>query len=143
MPTLLLHWPGRRYHATPWGHHVNEGLIEWPPSPWRVLRALLSVGYSACGWPADMGKPWQSAPPDPVRALITPLASVAPRYALPPAVGAHSRHYMPMGEFKNGQERTTLVFDTWAQIESGQLAITWDLDLPAEQTALLSHLAHG
>lgn len=26
-------FPARRYHATPWGNHVNEGLIEWPPSP--------------------------------------------------------------------------------------------------------------
>ena len=53
MPTLLLRFPGRRYHATPWGHHVNEGLIEWPPSPWRLLRALLATGYAKCHWPAD------------------------------------------------------------------------------------------
>src|SRR5437867_3663314 len=52
-PTLLLRFPGRRYHATPWGHHVNEGLIEWPPSPWRLLRALLATGYTKLGWPAD------------------------------------------------------------------------------------------
>lgn len=141
MPTLLLRWPGRRYHATPWGHHVNEGLIEWPPSPWRVLRALLGVGYSACGWPAAMDAPWHSSPPQTARALIRALADVAPRYALPPAVGAHSRHYMPMGDFRNGQERTTLVFDTWAQIESGELAITWDVDLPVEQSAVLAELA--
>ena len=28
MPTLRLQFPGGRYHATPWGHHVNEGLVE-------------------------------------------------------------------------------------------------------------------
>lgn len=141
MPTLLLRFPGRRYHATPWGHHVNEGLIEWPPSPWRLLRALLSVGYSACHWPADLDEPWRSSPPEPARAMILALANVVPRYSLPPAIGTHSRHYMPMGEFKNGQERTTLVFDTWAQIEAGELAVTWDVDLSPEQTALLAHLA--
>ncbi|MCL4698873.1 MAG: type I-U CRISPR-associated protein Cas5/Cas6, partial [Burkholderiaceae bacterium] len=141
MPTLLLRFPARRYHATPWGHHVNEGLIEWPPSPWRVLRALLSVGYSACGWTADLDEPWRSSPPESARALILALAGVAPRYGLPPAVGAHSRHYMPMAEFKGGQERTTLVFDTWAQIESGELAITWDVDLRPEQTTMLGELA--
>ena len=31
-----------RFHATPWGRHVNEGEPEWPPSPWRLLRALVS-----------------------------------------------------------------------------------------------------
>jgi CRISPR-associated protein Csb2 len=32
-----------RYHATPWGRHVNEGSTEWPPSPWRLVRALASA----------------------------------------------------------------------------------------------------
>src|SRR5690606_34470106 len=39
MPTVLVEFPGGRYHAPPWGHHVNEGQIEWPPCPWRLLRA--------------------------------------------------------------------------------------------------------
>jgi len=29
-----------RFHATPWGRHVNEGAPEWPPSPYRLVRAL-------------------------------------------------------------------------------------------------------
>lgn len=141
MPTLLLRFPGRRYHATPWGHHVNEGLIEWPPSPWRVLRALLSVGYTACGWPGDIARPWRSDPPDAARALVLALAGVAPRYRLPPAVGTHSRHFMPMAEFKDGRERTALVFDTWAQVDDGELAITWDVDLAPSSGAMLAELA--
>lgn len=141
MPTLLLRFPGRRYHATPWGHHMNEGLIEWPPSPWRVLRALLSVGYTSSLWPASMHEPWRSSPPQAARELILALANVEPRYALPAAAGTHSRHYMPMGEFKKGQERTTLVFDTWAQIESGELAITWDVGLNDGQASLFHDLA--
>lgn len=50
MPTLKLRFPGGRYHATPWGHHVNEGLIEWPPSPWRLLRALIACGFTTQHW---------------------------------------------------------------------------------------------
>lgn len=140
MPTVLLRWPGRRCHATPWGHHVNEGLIEWPPSPWRLLRALLSVGYTACGWPADPSEPWGSSPPPAARRLFERLASVAPSYALPAATAAHTRHYMPTAEFKGGQERTTMVFDTWAQIESGELAIHWDVSLDDEALAVLTAL---
>ncbi len=141
MPTLLLRFPGRRYHATPWGHHVNEGLIEWPPSPWRMMRALLSVGYSALGWAASMDEPWRSPPPAAARSLILKLADVLPSYSLPRAVGAHSRHYMPVGEFERGQERKTLVFDTWAQIERGTLAVTWDVSLAPEEIRMLRQLA--
>lgn len=141
MPTLLLRFPGRRYHATPWGHHVNEGLVEWPPSPWRVLRALLSVGYSACSWPASFDEPWRSLPPEPARSMLLALAGTAPHYKLPPATGAHSRHYMPTAVLENGREDTTLVFDTWAQVESGELAITWDVLLSDDQIEALGQLA--
>ncbi|MGH8571073.1 MAG: type I-G CRISPR-associated protein Csb2, partial [Gammaproteobacteria bacterium] len=39
--TLVLRFPRGRYHATPWGRHVND--VELPPSPWRLLRALYAV----------------------------------------------------------------------------------------------------
>ena len=134
MPTLRLRFPARRYHATPWGHHVNEGLVEWPPSPWRLLRALLATGYAQCNWPA-------SGPPAVARSLIEKLACAAPRFALPDAVGTHSRHYMPMARFKNGREETTLVFDTWAQIDSGEIRVSWDVQITDDERGVLSRLA--
>lgn len=134
MPTLLLRFPARRYHATPWGHHVNEGLIEWPPSPWRLLRSLLATGYTKLHWPGD-------GPPPTARSLIEKLAAVLPCYRLPEAVGTHSRHYMPLARFKKGREDTTLVFDTWAQVDHGALVVRWDVDLSAEESALLAALA--
>ena len=134
MATLRLRFPGRRYHATPWGHHVNEGLIEWPPSPWRLLRALLATGYAKRHWAAE-------GPPPVARSLIEKLAAVTPAYRLPDAIGTHSRHYMPLARFKNGREDTTLVFDTWAQIDDGELTIRWDVELSAEECDELAALA--
>jgi len=134
MPTLIFQFPARRYHATPWGHHINEGLIEWPPSPWRLLRALLSVGYTALGWPDE-------SPPPEARSLIEALAKALPSYHLPTAAGAHSRHYMPSAVLEQGREKTTLVFDTWAQVDEGELAVTWDVALAATELALLGELA--
>lgn len=132
MPTLLLRFPGRRYHATPWGHHVNEGLVEWPPSPWRVLRALISVGYTKLGW--------RAVPPE-GRELFLALAERLPRYRLPPATAAHSRHYMPIGALrKDGVENTTMVFDTWAQIDEGALTIDWEVELSPVQNGCLGSL---
>lgn len=137
MPTLLFRFPGGRYHATPTGHHVNEGLIEWPPSPWRILRALVACGFTT--------QRWNEVPPD-GRELFDTLASVLPSYGLPPASPAHSRHYMPVGILSKGREKTTLVFDSWADVGRGTLAVRWpcELDRPAEDLlgALAAHLGY-
>jgi CRISPR-associated protein Csb2 len=131
MPTLSLRFPGGRYHATPWGHHVNEGLVEWPPSPWRLLRALIACGYSTLGW--------SDVPPE-GRRLIESLAGTLPSFVLPPAVVAHSRHYMPYGVLEKGREKTTLVFDTWADVGDGELILHWPSNLERESSALFSTL---
>jgi CRISPR-associated protein Csb2 len=132
VPTLKVRFPGGRYHATPWGHHVNEGLIEWPPSPWRLLRALIAGGFSSQGW--------TEIPPD-ARQLVNRLAGVLPSYRLPVASAAHTRHFMPVGVLAKGREQTTLVFDTWASVGAGELLIHWPCELNDEETALLGRLA--
>lgn len=132
MPTLLMRFPGGRYHATPFGHHVNEGMVEWPPSPWRILRALIACGYATEGW--------STLPPD-AGVLFESLASSLPRYRLPATSLAHTRHYMPKGLLKSGREETTLVFDTWAHVGDGVLGVRWDCALSEESVALLRRLA--
>lgn len=132
MPTLLLRFPAGRYHATPFGQHVNEGAVEWPPSPWRLLRALLATGYATQHWPE---------PPPEARALVDALAATLPLYRLPPATVAHSRHYMPIGKLDKGREATTLVFDTWAQVGSGIMAVRWPCTLDPTASRLFGVLA--
>jgi CRISPR-associated protein Csb2 len=132
MPTVKLRFPGGRYHATPWGHHVNEGLIEWPPSPWRLLRALIACGFTSQGW--------REMPPV-ARRLIDKLAAVLPSYRLPAASAAHSRHFMPVGALAKGREQTTLVFDTWANVGDGELLVHWPCEIDADEADLLGKLA--
>ena len=46
MPVALhLRFPAGRYHATGWGHHVNEAALDWPPAPFRLLRALYAQAF--------------------------------------------------------------------------------------------------
>lgn len=117
--SLAFRFLAGRYHATPFGHHVNEGLIEWPPSPWRVLRALISVGYTSGVWDG-------AGPPAVARSLIERLSENLPHYFLPPAVGAHSRHYMPIGVLDAKKiEMKTFVFDTWVRTEDQEMTISW------------------
>ena len=80
MIRLLFEFSAGNYHATPWGHHVNEGLVEWPPSPWRIIRALLATGYTKLGW---------QQVPDEMRRLVEALAGREPSYRLPHATNGH------------------------------------------------------
>lgn len=134
MVTLGFRFPAGRYHATPWGHQVNEGLVEWPASPWRLLRALLSSGYTRLHW--------EKSPPESAIALLELLCSKPPTYFVPGASLAHSRHYMPTAKFRSGtqMEATTLVLDTWANVSDDELQVHWDVELSKEQRELLLSL---
>jgi CRISPR-associated protein Csb2 len=137
MPTVILRFPGGRYHATPGGHHVNEGLVEWPPSPWRLMRALIACGYST--------QHWEQIPSE-GRRLVEVLSRALPEYRLPPAALGHSRHYMPIGKLDHGREKTTLVLDTFADVGDGALWVRWPTKLDEELQklfdVLVTHLGY-
>jgi CRISPR-associated protein Csb2 len=128
---MVLRFPGGRYHATPGGHHVNEGLVEWPPSPWRLVRALIACGYST--------QHWDEVPPE-GRRLVETLSSALPEYRLPRAALGHSRHYMPTTKMKDGREETTLVLDTFADVGDGALWVRWPTKVDADTQRLFDVL---
>lgn len=130
MLCLVFDFPARRYHATPWGHHVNEGLVEWPPSPWRIVRALVATGYTKLDW---------QQVPDEMRQLVEALAANEPTYRLPPATQGHTRHYMPVKGWKKGVQATSLVIDAFVRPESA-LGIEWPADVNPAQRDLLARL---
>src|SRR6266404_2989584 len=131
MLTIAIRFPaGGRYHATAWGTHANEGVPEWPPSPWRLLRALIATARWKSGAATCIESPR-------LRLLIEALAAAPPpRYVLPAAAAAHTRHYLPLGD-----DSTTKVFDTFVQPESGRdLVAVWDADLNADSREYLAAL---
>ncbi len=46
MLILAVRFLSGQFQSTPWDEHVNGGGLEWPPSPWRVLRAIVTAGLS-------------------------------------------------------------------------------------------------
>uniref|UniRef100_UPI0035B51EE2 type I-G CRISPR-associated protein Csb2 n=1 Tax=Symbiobacterium terraclitae TaxID=557451 RepID=UPI0035B51EE2 len=104
MTAIALRFLAGRFHATPWGHHVNEGVPEWPPSPWRLLRALVAS--------AKRARP--DLPDDRLAELLAQLAA-PPHVSLPPACPGMSRHWMPW--FKKGPRDRTLVFDSFLALD--------------------------
>lgn len=133
MIVLELRFPAGRYHATPWGRHVNEGAVEWPPSPWRLVRALIATWYLKARRDEEISERT-------IQALADAL-SQPPTFRLPRATTAHTRHYMPYNEGKN--EKTTKVFDTFIQVaEKEAVFVVWEnANLSSEQLAALRKLA--
>ncbi|HTV72745.1 MAG TPA: type I-U CRISPR-associated protein Csb2 [Candidatus Acidoferrales bacterium] len=119
-----------RFHANPWDRGTNDGDVDWPPAPWRMLRAITAGWYRA-------GKPSR---PEFLDALDR-LAE-APQFLLPQATGGHSRHYMPLGTSKNGKPDTTLVLDSFIALdrERGAAAyVIWPrVDLTPTQRDVLA-----
>lgn len=118
MFAIELRFPAGRYHATPWQHHVNEGLVEWPPSPWRLTRALLATWHR---------KATELSEAD-VRSLIDELSAVLPRFELPAGTLGHTRHYVPIEK-----EKTTKIFDAFLDLgRDARMLIAWPVELSAE-----------
>lgn len=132
MLALTFSFPTGRYHATPWGRHVNEADVAWPPEPWRILRALV-----ASYWRKGDQVRWSE---DALARLMDALAADAPIYYLPKgAIHAHTRHYMP------APSKKTLVFDGFAHLPPGEkIVAAWpELDLAADSFDLAADLAAG
>ena len=100
MLAIEVRWLAGRFHATPWGRHVNEGATEWPPSPWRLLRALVAS--------------WKLVAPDlpepTVASLLTRLAQDPPHFQLPAHGLGHTRHYVPF------QGKSRLLLDAFVPV---------------------------
>lgn len=130
MLAIAFGFRANRFHATQWGRHVNEGVPEWPPSPWRILRAIVSV--------------WARTLPEVSGTTVVPilerLAAELPSFHLPVATTAHTRHYMPWE--KKGPGDRTLVLDPFVVTEpkSAVVAIWREADLTSEERDLLARL---
>lgn len=100
------------YHATPWNHQVNEGVLEWPPSPWRIIRALIATWHL---------KAREDVDEDEVKSIAYKLANDLPRYHLPEMTQAHTRHYMPLAK----ENSSGLIFQAFGYIKDESIIVQW------------------
>ncbi len=130
MTTIELKFPAQRFHATPWGRHVNEGAVEWPPSPYRLVRAL----YDA--WKRKHAE----IPDAAIEGLLRALAAEAPSYRLPLATASHTRSYLNSNTLDPTEK--SLIFDAFVAMSPGAaLYVTWpNVELTAVQGEFLGRL---
>ena len=124
-----------RYHANPWGAHVNEGQVEWPPSPWRLLRSLYAVSRT-------------HVPLHPCRtalneALTVLASSPPPLYELPPTAVSHTRHYVPSRMHSPSRlGETDKLIDAFSALDpDAELRVWWDAQLDDDRLAALAQAA--
>ena len=110
-----------RFHATAWGRHVNEGVPEWPPAPFRLLRALLDAWY----------RKHQDIDSRIIEQLMEQLAA-PPRYFVPVARASHTRSYLSQNDEDPTDKK--LVFDAFVVVNStDEVLIGWPgLQIPPE-----------
>ena len=113
MLVIEMGFPGGRYHATPWDKHVNEGAVEWPPSPWRLLRAIIATWYTK-GEGIEL---------DTMRAVVKKLTPL-PEFHLPPVTTASTCHFMPLYR-SSLDDKTANVYDAFAHVGEGKLQFIW------------------
>ncbi len=111
MVVIELRFLTGRFHATPWGRNVNEGVPEWPPSPYRLLRALYDAWKrKRPNWPESR-----------VRPTLEAVGQECPRFFLPPARAAHTRSFL--SENKKDVTSRQKVFDPFVVLSPKEAVV--------------------
>lgn len=118
-----------RYHAHVWGEaQFAMAGAEWPPSPWRLLRAVASV------WFAARPAPCTAEARDAILDALGCCAS--PGMWLPATAFREVRYYQPL------EHKRALHHDFFAIPEGGRFYFAFDTSLTAGHWQLLDDLLH-
>ena len=110
-----------RAHLHPWQAHHSDGRVDWPPAPWRLLRALVAAaGSGITTLPEAIATPWADTEGDeiPLSRLASLLAVLSnpPAIWIPPTTGGHTRQYFPVHKDGTVKNSGSAVFDTFTSI---------------------------
>lgn len=132
MVGLALRFDLGRYHANPWGAHVNEAAVEWPPSPWRLVRALYAVGRTN----VTLAESQRSLD----RALTAIVDGPPPVFQLPPAVPGHTRHYIPKASYSLAKPgETAKIIDAFVAVHpNDEVRVWWEAELEGHASRALA-----
>ena len=129
MTTVELRFLANRYHGTAWGRHVNEGVPEWPPSPYRLVRALYDAWKRKCDHLSESA----------VAEVLRVLAEAPPTFRLPIAVASHTRSYLSSNTEDPSDK--SLIFDAFVAVgKDARCYLEWPAELTQEQRKTLGEL---
>jgi CRISPR-associated protein Csb2 len=138
MITIQFTFPWGRYYAHPWG--VNPGRLreaEWPPSPWRLLRALVSAWFRA--------HPGQTPSPGCIE-LVELLAAELPAIGMGKISFGYTVHWQPNYGATPPDDRAEAIYkktrhENHFVAVSGPVFFRWtNVSLTTDQQTLLRRL---
>lgn len=125
---IAVRFPFGRYHATAWGRHHNEGAVDWPPSPWRLLRAIYATWANRC---PDVDE----------RRFTEALSKLGepPRYSVPAFSLGCTRHYLPDENRRGGTGGSTdASMDAFVALHPDEpLVVGWDAPMNVDDLEVL------
>lgn len=147
--TLRITLLSGRYGATPWDRSEFEGQVEYPPSPWRLLRAVLHGAFLLSSEPGQL--------PAGAEKLVEALATHQPCYHLPFGEYGQIRGFRPVygcepvpplatydSGYSHSKGKRRSFIDSFLQLGAGSaIHVCWPVDLTAEQRNLLSDCLAG
>ncbi len=121
--TISVRFLTGRAHLHPWQSHHSEGRVEWPPSQWRLLRAIVAVagrGVTSLPYPDDV------PPPSPeLEISVAGMSSLktrgVPKEAKKKLLFSKAKQILTLKESLTDQEA-----DAWKAANPGDLALTID-----------------
>lgn len=126
-----------QYQACAWGNNHAEGVIDWPPAPWRILRAIVAGAYNANLPEKDTTT---------LKTLLHKLASALPNYTLPPVSYIQHRSPRPQVDTKTVKVRsgkTLYAAGLLMSSEQNELYIHWPVALSEAEKSFLGSCLSG
>ncbi|MCY4523071.1 MAG: type I-U CRISPR-associated protein Csb2 [Caldilineaceae bacterium] len=118
MITIRLTFPSGQYTAVQRGRNGRDAVLEWPPSPWTLLKALSEAWH--CSLPA--------VSPEAFAATLEALARTPPCFRLPHATPEPCSSSLPDGNPSNPEDQH--VNERVSLRVQGSMIICWpDTDL--------------
>jgi CRISPR-associated protein Csb2 len=138
MVAIQIAFPWGRYYAHPWGlNPVRLREAEWPPSPWRLLRALASSWFR--------GNPGAHLSIDAV-GLLESLGRILPEIGIGKVAFGQTVHYQPnygaagADEKQEARYKNTRHENHFAAVD-GPVIFRWSsISLSQKQETLLARL---
>lgn len=123
--TLLLN----QYHGNAWHHAHCEGLIDYPPAPWRILRSIVAGSYNV-----NFSQEQQST----LKQLLWKMAQVCPTYYLPPTAYLQWRSPRPQVQNDGSINPGKILYSACLLVPEDDSAIYCNYDIDCSETEELT-----
>lgn len=132
MITIKIKFESNRYSATPWENNVNENIPEWPPSIYRLYRAMIDSWIRRTDYSEEQ-----------VARVFSILTETTPCYKIPEYTSSYTVSFMNTKTSTNiALSESSLIYNPFIYV-NGPLYIVYNIDIDEESRAILNKILNG